>query len=455
MDETQPNADRDSRSVTNTSNVRNRLPYYENVPELPRPGADPINNQQLINSHNQRPVLDDRYFTPNTQNNTPSNNIQGGVLTLEPQFSAQQLETLRMQSPELQFHYQNTPPTHRRSLDEITHLSYVAGEGRTNHVAPPNFVRQHRRGRSDEVARCIEGTSHMNMNVRFSSPPLVRAPPMVHSVSTSSLDQQQHHNFNHSLHHSASIDNATIYNSYVSDNMCLYHQNTAYVKLTTGINKAQRQLKDIEKEKETCERELNDLLSVQNNPTENDYRQLRNECNILLREISEMYHECDKMNISIDPERDFPMELPSTPLFRTPSPTKTQTTQMNTTFPYGKGEHLSPIITKHPLPPNYQTISNPFQQFHKLQPEGTVPDFSQSTSDVPRRPPLPILTRPLPFLHPTVPPSNFQPSKPPPGAHSHEEDEHWECPSCTFKNLLVAECEVCYTRRPAKNTRLS
>lgn len=484
MAETQP----DVGNKTPNDSTRSR--YYENVPELPRSfsagGFNPINNQtsptfQNYSEHSPRPVPGDSYFTPNNQNDASLNNTQRNVLTPEPPISAQQqhMEALRMQLPELPprdrvTYHDPSPHTHRRSLDELTHLSFVGGEGRTNHVTPQNFVRQHRRGRSDEVARCFEGTPHMNRNIRFGSPPLPRAAPMTHSFSTSSIEQQQQlqqqqhhsHNFNHSLHHSASIDNATLYNSHLlNDNMLLYQQNTAYVELTTKINEAQRYLKDLEKGKEACEKELNDLLSVQNNPTEKDFRQLRDESTILHREIAEMYNECDKMNISIDPERGFTRQLPlpSTPLFRTPSPTKTQTMpmnrrDMNPMFPYSNGEHLTPV-TKQPLPPNYRTISDPAPSYHTtLQPGGTrpVPDFYRSTSDVPRRPPPPV--RPLiPLLRPTVPPTNFQPPEPRPGAlaHSQEEDEHWECPSCTFKNLLVAECEVCYTRRPAKNVRLS
>ena len=484
MSEMQPDIGGDSKSVANTTSTDSpRSRYYENVPGPSRPfsagGFNPMNNQtsptfQNYSEHSPRPASSDSRFTSKDQSDTSSNSIQGNVHTPESRISAQQMESLRMQLSELPPSYQDPPPTQnqRRSLDENTRLSFV-GEGR-NHVTP--FVPQHRRGRSDEVARCFEGTSHINRNIRYGSPPLVRAAPMVHSFSTSSLDQQQQqqqqhhpHNYNHSLHHSASIDNASLYNSYIhgtliNDNM--YQQNTAYVKLTTGINMAQRKLKDLEKEKEACEKELNDLLSVQNNPTEKDFRQLRNESTILHQEIAQMYNECDKMSISIDPERGLTRQLPfpSTPLFRTPSPTKTQTMPtMNTNpmFPYGNGEHLtSSVITKKPLPPTYRTISDPAPPYSSLHPEGSrqVPDFYRSTSDVPRRPPPPIRPiRPLPLLRPAVPTTSFQPSDPPPGAHahSHVEDEHWECPSCTFKNLLVAECEVCYTRRPAKNVRLS
>ena len=607
MDETQPDVGGNSRFAANTSNDNNRLPYYENITELPRSssaGFNPINHQasptlRNYSEHSPRQNLptsgeQNRYFSPSFQNNTPTNNTrQGNQFSPESQSSTQQLESWRMQLPEQPPHYQDaqvtpkahrtsfdeskhlnfvsnkggegraspvtsqhllrqhrrgrsdevarcfegtprqnlptsgeqnryfstsfqhdtstnntrqgnqfspesqsstqqlkswrmqlpeqpphyqdaqvTPTAHRTSLDESKHLNFVSnkgGEGRASPVTSQHFLRQHRRGRSDEVARCFEGSPHMTQNVaRFGSPPLVRAAPMVHSLSTPSLDQQQEqhrhhqqqhpHNFNHSLHHSASVDNASLY-----DNMYLVHQNTVYVNLTTGINMAQRKLNELEKEKKKREKELYDLLSVQNDPTEEEYRQLRHEGIILHREISEMYNECDQMNISIDPGRAFARQLP-TISFRTPS-TPMNRVDQNSLFPYKGGEHLTPVITKHPLPPNYRTISDPTPDYNSLQPEGRYPppDFFRSASDVPRRqsdpprrPPPPIPNS-SPLLHPTVASSAFQPSRPPPpGANSNDEDEHWECPSCTFKNLLVGECEVCYTRRPkAMNTRLS
>ena len=478
--------------IGDTSKKRNNSPHYENVAEIrPKPSLAGLHspnhrsNQNFQNYADQSPrqtipeaTEQNQYFQPNFQNIVPAavSYSQPQQFTPDPRVSNYQQEawtrTLPKQSPQFKENHP-TPTPQRRSLDESKNPAFFSREERVSPVANQHFIREHRRGRSDEVARCFEGTPHLPRNpVRFGSPPLVRASPMTHSYSTSSIDQQQHlhqqqlhhpHNVNHPLHHSASMDSASIYNR--NENIYLSTQNTKYVNLTTCINKSHRQLRDLEGEKEKLEIELNDLLKVQNNPTEKEYRQMCNEVNHLHRELSEMYNECDKLNISIDPgQRSRQLPPPAAPDFRTPSPIKAPQTQLytnnkqNPMFPYNNGEHLKPIINKQPLPPpNYRTISDPAPDYDSLKPEGRLSNLQRSISDVPRRPPPPF-PRP-PFIHPSIGGSNSFQSQPPPTLPNNNnstvhsmEDEHWECPSCTFKNLLVAECEVCYTPRPKSVT---
>jgi hypothetical protein len=361
----------------------------------------------------------------------------------------------------------------RKSLDETHNHYFQRPSPSTN-----NFVRRHRRGRSDEVAYYFEGTPTMpRAPTRFGSPPLMRANQLDHfSQSTTALDQPNYNSgmmYNHgtpmhSLHHSASVDNS--YGIFLNEN--LYRQNTAYVNLTTSITLSQRKLKELENGVKGREQELNKLLSVQKNPTEKEYRQLKDEVNILHREISEMYNECDKHNI--DPSNSQGLSRrPIPPILHTPSPTKQSTIgtggyrEQNPVFPCAEQQHTS-IITKQPLPnvpsltggppPAYDTLN------HFSGPQ--TPNKYISKAVAPKRPPPLIPGRPTPVVvppqrpgpmppqRPTPPQRLIQPQQPPTlqpqaaAASLPDDNEHWVCPSCTFRNLVVNECEVCYTPRP-------
>jgi len=412
-----------------------RQHVYENVHSFQRPLPPTIPNRTSQRVDNISSPEHTSYFT----------NIQQQQLNQSHDMLRTRHDGWSEQPPS----YQEVVPSpnQRKSLDESLNRHVQANVNDTTSNAS-NFVRQHRRGRSDEVARCFEGTPSVPRTSRFGSPPLMRANHMMHSQSTTSLDQQHPHHHAHSLHHSASIDNAAVQSIL---NEKLYQQNTVYVNLTTGITLSQRKLKELENEVEQREKELNKLLSVQMNPTEKDYRHLKGEVAILHQEIAQMYNECDKMNISIDPtnshfappQRQYPQMPPQPPVPNIHTPSPRNNMSGNVLFPN------SQLTGNHTLPTNYhKTISDPspdhsgsFQQ---------TPELFRSQSTIPRRPPPPspnprpvtLIQSPTPSSHPLGSPTKTS------AQEEVNENEHWLCPTCTFKNLLVPECEVCCTRRP-------
>lgn len=350
-------------------------------------------------------------------------------------------------------------PGQRKSLDET-------------HAPPqPNFTRQHRRGRSDDACHIIDSYKDNSQfgaspGRLFHTPPPVRVGfPMHTSRSTISLPEgfpshsMGHDNnisHNNRLPHSVSVDSSGVLNTQQIIHERLYKQSSAYVNLTTGIKMAHRKLTELEMEVIEKERELNRVLSVQKNPTEKDYLQMKEETGILHREIEQMYQECDRLEISPDPDecrtctthagQTHPLTVTPVP---SPSPTK-YTGNPNDSLLKQPHMYQNPPTTRPHLPhgisqtipskpPAYETVKDP------APPYGSVTSPYSVISHQPSPLPPPLPPRPAHLL-PPVPLNNRD-------RDSLVESEYWECPSCTFKNLLVAECEVCYTPRPNTASR--
>ena len=349
----------------------------------------------------------------------------------------------------------------RKSLDETLNrdrLTMNVGFG----TVPSTFQRQHRRGRSDEAGMLMSINPNYNYEPRFHSPPPMRAGHM--SQSTTSLENIGYSNPSARLPHSMSMDTPALYNSFVHER--LYAQSAAYVNLTTAIKHAQRKLEEVEGEVEGKENELNELLSVQKNPTEKEHNQMKDEVSILHREIEHMCQECDRLGISIDPSHDEKpayrqyMQPPVTPV-QTPSPTNPTNTP-DTSFqraqpfasmpPYANvPPHNKNVRPKTPnnnvitnQPPPYEAIKDPVPPYRSYTPDSMRPP--PRLVDPNRPPPLP----PRPFnIAPQLKTSCIAPlSNTASNECMNDNDEYWVCTQCTFKNLLVAECEVCFTPRP-------
>lgn len=341
----------------------------------------------------------------------------------------------------------------RRSLDETNTRHNILQHQTISTPAPEttSFTRQHRRGRSDELSRYFEGNREARDPVRFGSPPPTRVnySPVHISRSTTSLDNNRHVSrygqIDPSLFHSVSVDSAMFSSAEIQQVM--YKQNTAFIKLQTSINLSQDKVKKLKKEVKKLEKELIKSLAVQKNPTEKEYRQLKDEITILHREITEMYEECDKLGISTDASAPQIPPQPPTPYLHTPSPTKT---------PSG-GRYVEPGFQYPGYPPQPEERTLP--SYSSLQVETTPPPYN-SFNTYKEQSEIPSSFRPYSSTPIRHTPPRQAPARPPPpkkqdqdcamgGAVGTEMDQdYWICPSCTFLNLLLVECEMCNKPRP-------
>ena len=351
-------------------------------------------------------------------------------------------------------HPQNHPQHRQRtSLDE----SSIAPSIR-HHPEANQIYQGHRRVRSgDAVAWGIHPINVNNQGYpAYTSH--VPQPTMSHSMSMiniPTLPPSRYPNYNISsnyqsplrtqMTHSMCVDNSA--NSLTHE--LLTKQTASFVKLQNAIAKATHYAEQLEQDINKGEIELNALLNVKTT-SKDDCQCIRSENELLNKEINDMIQELDKLGIPlgggssgasasnpIEPAnlqrmlRDYEDPSLVQPYFNINSPA----VRSRTVFPSVTMQ--APPVTMQP--PSYNSVFDPVPGYESIKHSPNVP----LTNETP--PPLP--PRPMRQTSTSSPQPNSNPIREEPNV-AEQLTEHWTCPKCTFQNLLVPECEFCYTPRP-------
>ena len=385
------------------------------------------------------------------------------------------------QQPEIDTHRNNSANEHNNNSNSQQHYNmndrvpshaWINGPNELNNSYDDNFYRVtaapepkpkinsnfypgHRRVRSGDEVVWNHNFEYSNYNRHpgpYSMSPIPHNPrqSMSHSASAVNLRNQQVYSpFEHQpppnrFPHSISLDLSSSVNTgqyhyrqsnqYVHEYLC--KQSTSFVTLQQAIARGEQTLLKLEKEVQEKEKELNLCSAVSRNPTEKEYNHLKEENEYLQKEIQEMFTEMDRIGLQFPGDISANLYITATaPVVSTRRPPpalppditgeddNTLATKPVFIKPRVDYNRIAAPITSQP-PPTYDQVVDP------------APRYDETVRRVlpPPLPPPPIIQRPVP-----VPPAICAPPI---------DSEEWKCPKCTFNNLLVAECELCYTPRP-------
>lgn len=296
------------------------------------------------------------------------------------------------------------------------------------------MVKCHRRVRSGDAVSGFYVNNSNNANFPSYNNSQYFVSPMVHSQSQGNISIPQLEQKVPFNHQAVSVDTSMRDKDIIHQHMC--QQTSAFVMLQSAIEEASREVERLEREVEGKHHELNAGLTVKQNPTHKDCQLLEAEVKHLTLEIQAMYDECDRLGAPIPGDSPAAQVDNTNVMFQPPFPPPVLPPQYSPQYPqqyrpqYPPPTTIDPPITNQPRSNNKQKRnSNPYQNVHS---------FNSSTSSEASASEACALVSPPPPLPPRIPQAL---------------SEHWICPKCTFKNLLVTDCEICLTPRPTQLVR--
>jgi len=328
----------------------------------------------------------------------------------------------------------NKIPASRQQYDNYRNRPEMSTSGRTPPLHPTglNLPSQYQAaGSSNQNIPRINSANH----AYAATPPIYSQQPMDHNrplyINIPVDPVEEHQPTESYMYHTPDKQNRYL------------KQVNSFMKLNQAIKQAEELYSKLEKEVRDSEDELNSRSAIEKNPTEKDFRRIKEENEYLMKEIRDMHAEMDRCNISYPgdpPGQVKPPQRPPAPTFDTSG------------FPYditGPDNSVvnpfkSPVVTHSPSTPNLHSSN-----IITTQPMGA--SNHQRTSAYENVPDNPLMKR---HEKPLYQENIYETPPPPVPPRVPNEPEKWRCPTCTFDNLLLSECEMCGSARPYSINRI-